>query len=86
VPREGPLEGLLVPAAWRARRTQPKAARGAPMLRHELLDQGTLAEPRFSGQEYELAGSRACFLEAPVQCFELLLTLEQMHDRTIIRQ
>ena len=64
----------------------PKRARVAPMLRHESLDQGALAEPRFSGQEYELAGSRACFLEAPVQSLELSLALQQVHWGVIIRQ
>jgi hypothetical protein len=62
----------------------PECARVAPMLRHKSLHQRTLAETRFAGDEEELTGSRACLPEAPVEFFELLLTLEQVHDRCII--
>jgi len=86
----GGLGRNLVHRGERPRRAEPvartpKRAHVTPMLRHESLDQCALAEPRFSSDEDEFAGTRACVLDAAVQCCELLLALEQMHDGSIIR-
>jgi hypothetical protein len=62
----------------------PKCACLAPMLRREPLNQGALAEPRFTRDEDELARRRACLPEAPVEFIELLLALEKVHERSII--
>jgi hypothetical protein len=39
----------------------------------------SLRQSCFSGDEDELARSRACLLKTPVKCFELFLALEQVH-------
>jgi hypothetical protein len=58
----------------------PERARIAPMLRHESLNQGTLANPGFARDEDELTGRRACLLKAPVEFFKLFLAVKKVHD------
>ncbi|HEX3913577.1 MAG TPA: hypothetical protein VHW71_08720 [Steroidobacteraceae bacterium] len=61
----------------------PQCARVAPVLGDECLDQGALTEARSTGEQYQLAATRACLLDAAVQFFNLLFSLEKVHRRSL---
>jgi hypothetical protein len=61
----------------------PQRANVMLMFPYELLHKGTLAESSFAGDEHKLAASPMCLLKASVQYVELLLTFEQVHERSL---